>query len=77
MGNLFGFELNKDLPINEVIPDGKESVCFFAPHPPRSDGGVEHIEIYSDCVQPTNFGGQSANIAMFTSQSNGGNDFHI
>ena len=67
MAILLGFEPNKRYKVYQVnpsLPENSPPVSFplQSERPPRGDGGVEFIFIYTDLVEPTEFAGQLVNI---------------
>ena len=69
LGNILGFRPNTQYSIyDKMIKDSSLSDT-----PVNSKCGVDYIYIYTDIIQPTNFGGQLVNILDCFSLDNGGN----
>ena len=77
MSEILGFDRHLWYPFYGVTPSTESTVNQDAPYPAKADAGVDYIIFYTDCVNPTRFGGQRVNVLeVITMEGSGGRGFH-
>ena len=77
MSEILGFDKHLWYPFYGITTSNESTLYQDAPYQPKADAGVEYIMFYTDCVNPTRFGGQRVNVLeVITMESSGGRDLH-